>query len=124
LRKRLLESINRQNKTEKMARKSRGVDKIWKAEREAGFSAAKLGSLPDYDALHDSNLRHHFESRKRQSHLHKNGLIDHEGRVIDERRAKSKLFIIEQEFKVAEKAERMRLQEEAEMRVCSSQQYH
>ena len=100
-----------------MSKRSKGKEASWKAEREAGFSAAKLGPLQSYDALHDPNLRHHFESRKRQAHLHKNGMIDYEGRVIDERLAKSKLFILEQEFKIAEKAEQMRLKEEEEMRV-------
>jgi hypothetical protein len=43
--------------------------------------------------------------------------IDHDGHVIDLSRNMGKLSIIEQEFRVAEKAEQQRLREEAEMRV-------
>jgi hypothetical protein len=44
--------------------------------------------------------------------------IDHEGHVIDIAKNLGKLSIIEQEFKVAERAEQQRLREEEEMRVC------
>jgi len=44
------------------------------------------------------------------------GMIDHSGRIIDQAKNRSKLFIIEQEFKQAEKAEYMRKKEEQEMR--------
>ena len=44
------------------------------------------------------------------------GLIDHEGRVLDLEKAKSKLFIIDQEFETAEKAERRARREEEELR--------
>jgi hypothetical protein len=43
--------------------------------------------------------------------------IDREGHVIDVAKSTSKLSIIEQEFKVAERLEQQRLREEAEMRV-------
>ena len=42
--------------------------------------------------------------------------IDKGGRIIDLEANKAKLSIIEQEFKAAEKAEKMRLREEADMR--------
>jgi hypothetical protein len=73
-------------------------------------------TLPQYKGLYDPNLRHHFESRSVQQNLFKLGMIDREGRVLDIEKQKSKLFIIEQEFKAAEKAEAMRLREEADMR--------
>ena len=72
--------------------------------------------LPKYQGLYDPNLRHHFESRAVQSNLFRLGMIDREGRVLDIEKQKSKLFIIEQEFKAAEKSEIMRLREEADMR--------
>ena len=130
-------------------------------ERESDFdlnSVAKA-KLPEYNALFDSNLRHHFENKKRQHQLHKMGMvsssgthkgmhrshrhahartppcdespylnpirgrprqIDADGKVVDLAKNRSKLFIIEQEFKQAEKAEFWRMKEEQEMRVCIS----
>ncbi|DBA01852.1 TPA: hypothetical protein N0F65_006000 [Lagenidium giganteum] len=86
--------------------------------RENGFnlSGVHQEKLPDYNALLDRNLRHHFESKTLQSHLNTLGLIDHRGRIVDLERQKSKLSIIEQEFKLAEKMERRREQEEEEIR--------
>ena len=72
--------------------------------------------MPKYNGLYDRNLRHHFENRRIQKQLHNVGLIDREGRVLDLNKNKSKLHIIEQEFKFAEKAEAMRQVEEEEMR--------
>ena len=65
---------------------------------------------------YDGNLRHFFENRKIQGHLFNSGMIDQEGRVIDVTKNKSKLFIIEQEFKKAERQEYWRAKEESEMR--------
>lgn len=86
-------------------------------ERELSFdlNVAKA-KLPEYNALFDSNLRHHFENKSRQKELHKMGMIDEDGRVINLAKNRSKLFIIEQEFKAAEKAEYWRMKEEQEMR--------
>jgi len=72
--------------------------------------------LPSYDALRDSNLRQYFEGSNVQSFLHSMGWIDREGRIIDLDKHKSRLAIIEQEFKFAEKAELWRQQEEEAMR--------
>ena len=76
-------------------------------ERENGFSlsAAPSNDIPDYNSLYDQNLRHYFDNRRTQQFLYKCGLIDREGRVVDQEKNKSKLFIIEQEFKHAEKEE-------------------
>lgn len=71
----------------------------------------------EYNALRDPNMRHYFQNRAVQSHLYKTGQIDKSGRVIDFERNKSKLHIIEQEFKAAEKVEFWRKREEEEMRV-------
>ena len=97
--------------------------------------------LPEYNGLFDKNLRHHFESRTTQRLLHGAGLvrgsggdaplssvhahscalaqIDGEGHVVDLGKNMSKLSIIEQEFRAAEKQEQIRLREEEEMRVRS-----
>eukprot|EP00944_MAST-04C_sp_MAST-4C-sp1_P006227 g6227.t1 len=86
-------------------------------EREKQFDMRfTLGKLPKYNGLYDKNLRHHFENRRIQSHLASLGLIDSEGRVVDLDKAKGKVAIILQEFKNAERAEEMRMKEEAEMR--------
>lgn len=84
--------------------------------REQSWGVDINAKLPKYNALTDPNLRHHFESRKIQSHLLKSGLIDHQGRVIDIDAAKSKLAVIEREFRNAEKSEFQRMRDEAEMR--------
>merc|ERR1711966_171309 len=86
-------------------------------EREKGFStSAAEVEIPGYNSLYDQNLRHYFDNRRTQQFLYKCGMIDREGRVIDQDKNKSKLFIIEQEFKHAEKEEFWRLKEEAEFR--------
>ena len=72
--------------------------------------------IPKYDALRDENLRQYFESKQVQQYLYNQGWIDRDGRIIDIDSHKSKLAIIEQEFKYAEKAEMARLKEEGEMR--------
>lgn len=84
--------------------------------REQSWGVDVNAKLPKYNALTDPNLRHHFESRKIQSHLLKSGLIDHQGRVVDVDAAKSKLAVIEREFRNAEKSEFQRMRDEAEMR--------
>lgn len=86
-------------------------------EREKGFNMDfRNDKLPEYNALRDTHLKHFFENRSVQTHLYESGLIDANGRVIDTEKNKSKLFIIEQEFKNAEKAEYWRKKEEEEMR--------
>lgn len=86
-------------------------------EREKQFDMRfNLEKLPKYNGLYDRNLRHHFENRRIQSHLANLGLIDSEGRVVNLDKAKGKVSIILQEFKNAERAEELRMKEEAEMR--------
>ncbi|KAL3661921.1 hypothetical protein V7S43_013214 [Phytophthora oleae] len=87
-------------------------------QRESGFNLSGVHQerLPQYNALMDRNLRHHFESRPLQSHLNELGLIDQRGRIVDLDKQKSKLFIIDQEFKLAEDAERKKQREEEELR--------
>lgn len=86
--------------------------------REDGFSLSGVHQerLPDYNALVDRNLRHHFENRTLQTHLSDVGLIDQRGRLVDLEKHKAKLSIIEQEFKLAEQSERRRSKEEDEIR--------
>jgi hypothetical protein len=87
-------------------------------QREQGFnlSGVHQEKLPGYNALLDRNLRHHFENSSLQNHLNEVGLIDQRGRIIDLERQKGKLSIIEQEFKIAEKMERLKEKEEDEIR--------
>ena len=73
--------------------------------------------LKEYNALFDPNMRHYFENKKIQSHLYRSGQIDSNGRVIDIDKNKSKMIILEKEFRAAELAEQRRIQEEMEMRV-------
>ena len=112
-------------------------------DRESGWDLSTCKSstakLPEYNALFDPNMRHFFENRVVQRHLHNTGQvspnfsarphtsffsqgkisrqIDKDGRVIDLERNKGKLKIIEQEFKSAERIEHWRQKEEEEMRV-------
>mmetsp|Transcript_28655 Transcript_28655/g.55929 ORF Transcript_28655/g.55929 Transcript_28655/m.55929 type:complete len:205 (+) Transcript_28655:79-693(+) len=85
--------------------------------RESGFSISSAPApLPTYDALRDANLRQHFESRGVQRFLQQKGWVDKAGKIIDLDKYRSKLNIIEQEFRYAEKTEFWRLKEEDEMR--------
>lgn len=88
-------------------------------KREQGFQISGLQSvkLKEYNALYDPNMRHFFESKHNQGLLYKTGQIDSHGRVIDYEKNKSKLHILEREFKEAERVEEKRQQEEREMRV-------
>eukprot|EP00514_Thraustochytrium_sp_LLF1b_P006480 CAMPEP_0184529748 /NCGR_PEP_ID=MMETSP0198_2-20121128/12563_1 /TAXON_ID=1112570 /ORGANISM="Thraustochytrium sp., Strain LLF1b" /LENGTH=172 /DNA_ID=CAMNT_0026921827 /DNA_START=162 /DNA_END=676 /DNA_ORIENTATION=- len=87
------------------------------ANRDSGFNLRfHKEKLPEYKPLQDKNLRHYFENKTVQSRLYSNGLIDANGRVIDLDKNKSKLHIIEQEFKAAEKQEYWRRKEEEEFR--------
>jgi hypothetical protein len=87
--------------------------------REKGFNTSGLQSvkLKEYNALYDPNMRHFFESKINQNLLYRTGQIDSHGRVIDYEKNKSKLHILEREFKEAERVEEKRLLEEREMRV-------
>ncbi|GMH70164.1 hypothetical protein TrLO_g443 [Triparma laevis f. longispina] len=88
------------------------------SQREAGFNT-RFGinaNLSTYNALYDPNMRHFFENSITQSHLYRTGQIDKAGRVIDLDLNKSKLMIIEKEFRNAERGERERQKEEEEMR--------
>lgn len=98
------------------AKRKKKAQKKLKKQREQSWGVDVNAKLPKYNALTDPNLRHHFESRKIQNHLLKSGLIDHQGRVIDVDKSKSKLAVIEREFRNAEKAEFQRMRDEAEMR--------
>lgn len=96
------------------------------AERESGWDLSGLNSakLGPYNALFDPNMRHFFENRVLQKHLQNTGQIDKDGRVIDLELNKSKMAIIEQEFKAAEKVEAWRQKEEEEMRYRVQQKRH
>ena len=44
--------------------------------REEGFNNNMTSvELPKYNGLHDANLRHYFENRRVQGHLHELGLV-------------------------------------------------
>lgn len=96
------------------------VEKFYK-KREEGFD---LGSVPhatlkNYSALHDPNMRHYFENPNIQRHLYTSGQIDSHGRVINLHKNKTKLHILDREFKEAELSEMRKLKEEEEMRVSN-----
>lgn len=86
-------------------------------QREKGFDLSGLSSGKlDYNPLYDSNLRHFFESGGVQRILRSTGMLDSDGRVIDMDRFKSKVNIIEQEFRTVEAEEEQRRREEEAMR--------
>jgi len=76
----------------------------WDSSRPA------TASLPAYDALHDQNLRAHYEKRGVRRQLLEGSLIDRVGRILREN--STKLNIIEQEFRNAERDEQRRLHDE------------
>ena len=90
-------------------------------ERESGFDLNSIphAKLPEYNALHDPNMRHYFENSNIQRLLYSSGQIDKYGRVINLEKTKAKLHILEREFKEAERMEEIRQKEEMEMRVCT-----
>jgi hypothetical protein len=89
--------------------------------REEGFDLNSISQvkLPEYSALHDPNMRHYFENPNVQRLLYQTGQIDRHGRVINLEKNKSKLQILEREFKDAERTEERKLKEEMEMRVSN-----
>lgn len=101
-----------------MSKKSNKKDSLLKA-KEAGFNLNSMNNvkLPEYNSLHDVNMRHYFENPKLQRILYETGQIDRHGRVIEFERNKSKLHILDREFKTAEEIERKRIDDEMEMRV-------
>jgi hypothetical protein len=86
--------------------------------REQGFDLSSVPhcKLKEYNALSDANMRHYFENKKIQQLLYRTGQIDRHGRIIDPQKNKSKVNILEREFKEAERVEQLRLKEEIEMR--------
>jgi hypothetical protein len=87
--------------------------------REEGFDLNSISQskLSEYSALHDPNMRHYFENPNVQRLLYQSGQIDRHGRVINLEKNKSKLQILEREFKDAERMEERKIKEEMEMRV-------
>lgn len=86
---------------------------------EEGFDLkAKVGvrMRSEYNALHDPNMRHYFESKNVQGLLYASGQIDKHGRVIDLDRQQAKLNILEREFRAAQRIEERRQQDEMDMR--------
>ena len=86
--------------------------------RESGFDLSSVPhcKLKEYNSLSDANMRHYFENKKIQQLLYRTGQIDRHGRIIDPHKNKSKVNILEREFKEAERIETLRLKEEMEMR--------
>ena len=95
------------------------TEKLEKKEKGFNLSALQSVKLNEYNALYDPNMRHFFESKINQNLLYKTGQIDSHGRVIDYEKNKSKLHILEREFKEAERVEEKRQLEEKEMRVST-----
>ena len=86
--------------------------------REDGFNVRNLGAvkLKEYNALYDPNMRHYFENKKVQKLLYETGQIDKYGRVIDLEKVRSRINILEREFKEAESVEEGLQREELQMR--------
>lgn len=103
---------------------SKKIKEINYKQREEGFDLNSINNtkLNEYSALHDPNMRHYFENPNVQRLLYQTGQIDRHGRVINLEKNKSKLQILEREFRDAEKMEERKLKEEADMRV--SYYYH
>ena len=97
---------------------SRRKDEIKNKKREGGFDLSSVPhcKLKEYNALSDPNMRHYFENKKIQQLLYSSGQIDRHGRIIDPAKNKSKVNILEREFKEAEKIEELRLRDEMELR--------
>lgn len=87
-------------------------------QREEGFdlNTTNNSKLTEYSALHDPNMRHYFENPNVQRLLYQTGQIDRHGRVINLEKNKSKLQILDREFRDAERVEERKLKEEADMR--------
>eukprot|EP01084_Bolivina_argentea_P187239 322572_1 len=68
--------------------------------RESGWDSGTTApqKKQPYNALYDSNLRHHFDSPSVRGHLHQSGLIDKTGRILEVDQNSGKLHIIEQEL--------------------------
>lgn len=76
-------------------------------------SGLEHSSLPVYDPLGDHHLRTFFESKYIRKTLFDAGLVDHDGRILEADRHRSKLFRIEQDFAEAELKDPKAEQEEA-----------
>eukprot|EP00906_Rhabdomonas_costata_P005132 RCo007702 len=75
--------------------------------REAGFDVrGNFGvRVPEYNGLRDSHLKVFFQNRVVRRALEVNHQIDRTGRILDLSAHKSKLRIIDQEFRAALQAE-------------------
>jgi hypothetical protein len=92
-------------------KKKQHVTKEASKQRELGWAASTTyEQMPIYKPLSDKNLCSHYESKLVRRTLCDSGLIDEDGRILDNERNKGKLLVIEQEFHNAEKEER-RLQQ-------------
>ena len=58
-----------------LARRNRMLKRV--EERESGWdlSSSRTCKLPEYNALFDPNMRHYFENRVIQKHLHTTGQV-------------------------------------------------
>mmetsp|Transcript_4992 Transcript_4992/g.7626 ORF Transcript_4992/g.7626 Transcript_4992/m.7626 type:complete len:170 (+) Transcript_4992:184-693(+) len=101
-----------------MSKKSKAKKEALMKQREEGFDLNSIphAKLKEYSALHDPNMRHYFENPNVQRLLYQSGQIDRHGRVINLEKNKSKLQILDREFRDAERLEQRRLKEEMEMR--------
>lgn len=103
--------------THRLTAKQKQEEYLQKREREFNLGNVNAINLREYNALHDPNMRHFFEAKHNQYLLYRTGQIDSHGRVINYEKNKSKLHILEREFKEAERVEQQRQKDELEMRV-------
>ena len=77
------------------------------AAADKGFELRGLEGvrLPEYNPLLDRNLSHFFCNPKVQRHLLTAGLIDRDGRILDLRRNRQRIHVLEQEYRAVERQE-------------------
>lgn len=74
-------------------------------------SRSERAPVPQYNSLHDKDLRHFWSNPHVKRHLRKLGFVDDQDRVIDLDLYRRKLHVIEQELTHADRIERDRLKD-------------
>ena len=58
-----------------LARRNRMLKRVEERENGWDLSSSRTCKLPEYNALFDPNMRHYFENRVIQKHLHTTGQV-------------------------------------------------
>ena len=59
-----------------LARRNRLAKRVEERENGWDLSSCRTTKLPEYNALFDPNMRHYFENRVIQKHLHTSGQVN------------------------------------------------